>query len=83
MTNAQSEASQTVTVRVARVPGPRLAPEDFARRYLALCSALGIDATLSDGGRGVAYGGEGLEEGGPEDELTQGLAALLEARFDI
>jgi hypothetical protein len=73
---------QTVEVRVTRAPGPRLAPEDFARRYLALCTALGVEATLTENARGVAYG-EGLEEGGPEDLLTQGLVALLEARFDI
>ncbi|MGM0928835.1 MAG: hypothetical protein ACQEXN_03885 [Actinomycetota bacterium] len=70
----------TEPVRITRLSGPKLEPEDFARRLLAICTSLGIDARPATGGAGVEFVA-GLE--GPEDELTEDLVAILQARFHI
>lgn len=73
-------ATQTVEVHVERLAGERLHPADFARRLVALCSAMGIDAALDETGTAVEFE-PGLE--GADDELTNGLGKLLQARFHV
>lgn len=80
MTDIQPGTLQAVEVRVARLPGPKLAPDDFTRRLLALRTSIGIDARLHESETGVESE-EGLE--GAEDELMTDLVAILEARFQI
>lgn len=80
MTETQQEACQIVEVRVPRIPGPKLAHEDFARRLLALFDGVGISASLDAAGTGVDLG-EGLD--GSEAELTDDLVAILQARFQV
>lgn len=78
LTASDVSTTQTVEVPVERLHEDRIDPSDFARRLLALCTAMGIDATLDGTGTAVEFE-PGLE--GADDELTQGLARLLQARF--
>jgi hypothetical protein len=80
MMHIQPGTTQTVEVRVTRLPAPKLAPEDFARRLLALCTSLGIVALLNETGTAVEFA-EGLEDS--EIELTDDLVAILQARFEV
>jgi hypothetical protein len=80
MTDPQHQTRQLVEVRVPRIPGPKLAPEDFARRLLDLCEGVGISASLDEAGTGVDLG-EGLV--GSEADLADDLVAILQARFQV
>jgi hypothetical protein len=80
LSGSNERTVQTVEVPVERLPGDRLDPADFAGRLLALCTAMGIEASLYGAGTGVEFE-PGLEDA--DDELTQGLVRLLEARFLI
>lgn len=75
---SNASTTQTVEVPVERLHKDRIDASDFARRLLALCTAMGIDAALDSTGTAVEFE-PGIE--GADDELTQGLVRLLEARF--
>ena len=81
MTDNQPEMPlTTVEVRIPRLPGPKIMPEDFASRMLALCTSLGINVRPATGGAGVEFI-DGLE--GAESDLSEDLAAILQARFGM